>query len=237
MKAMLVVKAGLTDRKEYVLEEGKTLLVGRSREADIIVKDKLASRHHCKITPGTGDEWTIADLGSSNGTYVNRQRVTTHTLLEGDTLYVGRATLEFRLTSAVPAAPATPAEAIAALPSEPEDTDAPPLGPAAESPPPQPEPARDSAPAPAEAKKAHADEDLRDLFDFLDRIEGDSRPAKPQEPPAKASQEERDTTLRLVEEDAGPRPEPKPEPKPEPPPQPKKEQGGLLAFLRRKKPS
>jgi len=55
MKATLVAKAGLTDRKEYTLEEGKTYLVGRSREADIIVKDKLASRNHCKIVAGAGD--------------------------------------------------------------------------------------------------------------------------------------------------------------------------------------
>ena len=44
MIATLHVRAGLTDRKEYIFGQGETYLVGRSREADIIVKDKLASR-------------------------------------------------------------------------------------------------------------------------------------------------------------------------------------------------
>ena len=114
MKAMLFVKSGLTDRREYVLEEGKTYLVGRSREADIIVKDKLASRNHCKIAASPGDGWTVADLGSSNGTYVNRQRTTTHTFRDADLLLAGKATFEFRLTPAAPPpveAPAAPAPA------------------------------------------------------------------------------------------------------------------------------
>jgi len=103
MKATLLSKSGLTDRPEYPLEEGKTYLVGRSREANIIVKDKLASRNHCRVASSGPEEWTVADLGSSNGTYVNRQRITTRVLRHGDVVQIGKVSLEYRLLTATTA--------------------------------------------------------------------------------------------------------------------------------------
>ena len=172
MDAFLVVKAGLTNQRRYHLAEGKSYLVGRSREADIIVKDKLASRNHCRIA-SSGDEWTVADLGSSNGTYVNRQRVTTHTLRDGDVLQVGGAAIEFHL-----AAEASSEPEVAQEPSRP----------AAVSPEPP------AAPERAEVSERADEDELRDLLEFLDRIEKGDTPsagaerAQRQEEPAEGDQ-------------------------------------------------
>jgi len=233
MKATLLARAGPTDRKEYVLEEGKTYLVGRSREADIIVKDKLASRNHCKIVAAAGDEWTVADLGSSNGTHVNRQRVTTHVLRDGDVVQIGRAALEFRHTAAAVAPTPPRREAAQGPPPESEETDAPPRP--TEVPPPEPAPApqpAESAPAeapqPAKAKQEPDDEDLRGLFEFLDKLDSGERPAA--EAPAAAASPDKKPTEKIPSSEAPPRARPEREPPAKP-----KEEGGLLAFLRKKK--
>jgi len=201
MDAFLVVRSGMTDRRQYRLVGGKSYLVGRSREADIIVKDRLASRNHCRIA-SSGEEWTVADLGSSNGTYVNRQRVTTHALRDGDVLQIGGAAIEFRLAAkgAAPPAQAPPAA---------EHTPAPPH----EQAPPSPQ--LEPRPEPPGADEMADEEDLRDLFEFLDRIEkgetpsAASQPAEQPAPPPDAPDKEEGA--------------------------PGDDDGGLLGFLRRKK--
>ena len=250
MGAKLLVKAGLTDKKEYALEAGKAYVIGRSREADIIVKDQQSSRRHCKLEAAPDGQWTLTDQNSSNGTFVNHHRVTTHPLRVGDLVQVGRATFEFELPSAA-TVPAVLPERAAPSPAEP-------AAPVRPAPQPEPVPAELPAspvPAPA-AKPAASDRDLQDLFAFLDRVEASDKPAAPKEPPAKAEErpafaelpaarpapappekkpEDEDVPfLTLLEETDHAQPEPK---KPEMPPEPpKKERGGLLAFLRKKKP-
>ena len=52
-------------------------VVGRSRECDVVLGDSNVSRRHAEIRPGAGGQWTVADLGSTNGVQVNgapRQR-------------------------------------------------------------------------------------------------------------------------------------------------------------------
>jgi len=239
MKATLVVKAGLTDRKEYLVDKARTYLVGRSREADIIVKDKLASRNHCKIVGGSGDEWTVADLGSSNGTYVNRQRVTAHTLRDGDLVQVGRAALEFRVVRDAPAPGEGRAEPPQAGAVRPEAADRP-VG-AASSQAQEPAAAAsaaDASPAPAPpAGEQLGDDDIRGLFEFLDRIDARDRPAAQEEPErGDADREPSDSSVlfALFNEASQPGPEPK---KPKPTAPGPEEEGGLLDFLRKKKPS
>ena len=277
MKATLVSKTGLTDKPEYALDEGKSYLVGRSREADVIVKDKLASRNHCKIAVTGAEEWSVADLGSSNGTYVNRQRITTRTLRHGDILQVGKAAVEFRLLSATTAPTvATPKVPPSAAPAPPPRTP-PPLPPAGGSapkappaaPPRPPRPQQPSAPPgppappPAAAKpKEGVDEDIRGLFDFLDKVgKGGQPPAADDEPlPVLPVDEEAPPKLRdektpalKLEKDgeegalfslldkvegrapAPPKPGPPGPPPLAPPPPAQSDQGGLLAFLRKKK--
>jgi predicted component of type VI protein secretion system len=256
MVAKLVVKAGLTDKGDYTLEPGKAYTIGRSREADVIVKDQQSSRQHCKLEASPTGEWTLSDQNSSNGTYVNRHRVTTHPLRAGDLLQVGKAIFEFTLVGAAAAAP-TPEAVPAPAPSTPAPTLHPTeraAGPPPDvTPPPPGAPRKDqSTTDTGEPKLAGTDPELKDLFAFLDRVEaGDRaeapkrsadrpaeteprpRPAAPSPPaPAKPAEKDDDAPfLDLVKED-GPPPEPK---RAAPAPAEKKERGGLLAFLRKKK--
>ena len=68
---------------------GDEFLIGRGSDCDLRVHDNAISRHHCQIRVH-GQEATIADLGSSNGTFVNGTRVLSQTALHtGDEIQVG----------------------------------------------------------------------------------------------------------------------------------------------------
>ena len=68
--------------------------VGRSEECDIVLPDKSVSKRHAELT-GTPRHWTIRDLGSSNGVWVNGEKVGEVRLESGDRLKLGRLTFEF----------------------------------------------------------------------------------------------------------------------------------------------
>lgn len=70
------------------------ILIGRDSKK-VPLRDDTASRRHCEITPGS-DGWQCRDLGSSNGTYVNGQRILHPTPLRlGDQVRIGRSVLIF----------------------------------------------------------------------------------------------------------------------------------------------
>jgi ABC transport system ATP-binding/permease protein len=71
---------------------GNIKTMGRSPGAEFVVDAAMVSRLHCRLTAGA-TELEVADLESTNGTFVNGQRVTQATLKEGDTLGVGRVDL------------------------------------------------------------------------------------------------------------------------------------------------
>lgn len=66
--------------------------LGRGEEADVQLADPSVSRNHVMIDLGAGYA-IVRDLGSTNGTYVNGERVETHKLLPGDVLTVGKTNL------------------------------------------------------------------------------------------------------------------------------------------------
>ena len=78
--------AGLTFR----LLPGTLKTLGRAPRADFVVDAALVSRVHCRLTLSNANELQLEDLGSTNGTFVNGQKVTRTTLNDGDTLTVGR---------------------------------------------------------------------------------------------------------------------------------------------------
>ena len=79
------------------LPAGAVKTVGRTARADFIVDAALVSRLHCKLlVTGTGD-LVVEDLGSTNGTLVNGNRIERETLKTGDTVTIGR--MEFRVSS------------------------------------------------------------------------------------------------------------------------------------------
>ena len=71
---------------------GNIKTVGRATRADFILDAPLVSRVHCRLTAGTA-ELEVTDLESTNGTFVNGERVDRATLKGGDRLGVGRVEL------------------------------------------------------------------------------------------------------------------------------------------------
>lgn len=84
----LVVERGPQAGMTYLLKPGNTT-VGRHPESDVFLNDVTVSRHHCRFVV-TGDKLRVEDSGSTNGTYVNEQRVDSAELHAGDEVLVGR---------------------------------------------------------------------------------------------------------------------------------------------------
>jgi hypothetical protein len=83
-------------------KEGKTyeldgeLLIGRAEKCHIVLDDAYASQVHARIFP-RGESFLIEDMGSTNGTYLNRQKVTSPTeMFRGDKVKIGKTVLEMR---------------------------------------------------------------------------------------------------------------------------------------------
>ena len=79
--------------KTFRILPGNERTIGRATGADFIVDAALVSRVHCRLTALAGGELEIKDLESTNGTYVNGERVETARLAPGDRLKVGRIEL------------------------------------------------------------------------------------------------------------------------------------------------
>src|SRR5436309_2818928 len=84
------------------------VLVGRSPECSVSIRDVLLSRVHCQIEPD-GQGWAISDLGSKNGTLIDGQIVTRHVLKDGDVVHMGKSSIAFFAGAFVPAPPPKPA--------------------------------------------------------------------------------------------------------------------------------
>jgi pSer/pThr/pTyr-binding forkhead associated (FHA) protein len=84
----IVVERGPRSGMTFMLREGNTT-VGRHPESDIVLNDVTVSRHHCRFVT-KGDTLRVEDSGSTNGTYVNDDRVDSFALSAGDEVLVGR---------------------------------------------------------------------------------------------------------------------------------------------------
>ena len=74
---------------------GTVTTIGRGRHNHMVVEDSLVSRRHCQIHREDGG-FFIEDLGSTNGTFVNGQRIHRHVLRSGDVIKLGQTELIFR---------------------------------------------------------------------------------------------------------------------------------------------
>jgi pSer/pThr/pTyr-binding forkhead associated (FHA) protein len=72
---------------------GGVRTIGRATGADFIVDAALVSRVHCRLTALPDGELEVRDLDSTNGTFVNGERVDRARLADGDRLQVGRLEL------------------------------------------------------------------------------------------------------------------------------------------------
>jgi len=78
----------------YNLKE--PLQIGRAEACHVRLDDRYSSQFHARLYPKNGT-WFLEDLGSTNGTYLNRQRVQgTHEIHAGDQIRIGRTTLELK---------------------------------------------------------------------------------------------------------------------------------------------
>jgi hypothetical protein len=91
----LVVRSGGGRAGEHFTPQGDRTTVGRSPDNDIFLDDVTVSRKHAVLVQ-SGEELRIEDLGSLNGTFVNRRRIDSATLLEsGDEVQIGKYRLSF----------------------------------------------------------------------------------------------------------------------------------------------
>jgi hypothetical protein len=85
----------LEDRR-YALD-GPRATIGRSRDADCVLADPNVSRHHAELQRAPNGDWTIVDLGSTNGVKVNGRRVPSTRLSPGDEVTLGTTTFVFEI--------------------------------------------------------------------------------------------------------------------------------------------
>ncbi|MFJ1753680.1 FHA domain-containing protein [Kitasatospora sp. NPDC088134] len=77
--------------------QGQTITLGRAHDSTIVLDDDYASSRHARIYPDRTGQWTVEDLGSTNGTYLDRQRLTTPMPLQlGVPIRIGRTVIELR---------------------------------------------------------------------------------------------------------------------------------------------
>ncbi|HEX8978025.1 MAG TPA: FHA domain-containing protein [Solirubrobacteraceae bacterium] len=92
--AALVIRAGGGRAGESFPVEGDRVSVGRRPDSDIFLDDVTVSRDHALIVR-RGSDYFLDDCGSLNGTYVNRRRIDSHRLTDGDELQIGKYKLAF----------------------------------------------------------------------------------------------------------------------------------------------
>ncbi len=90
---LLVVKRGPDVGAKYVLGPEVTR-VGRHPESEIFLDDITVSRRHVEISPADGG-YSVRDVGSLNGTYVNRERIDEVHLSPGDEVQIGKFKLVY----------------------------------------------------------------------------------------------------------------------------------------------
>jgi pSer/pThr/pTyr-binding forkhead associated (FHA) protein len=92
--ATLVIRSGGGRAGEAFTIAGERETIGRSPDAEVFLDDVTVSRNHALLVRRR-DGLYIDDLGSLNGTYVNRRRIESHLLQNGDELQVGKYKLTY----------------------------------------------------------------------------------------------------------------------------------------------
>ena len=92
--ALLVVLRGPNAGSRFLLDHDFTS-TGRHPDSDIFLDDVTVSRRHAEFYRHGGDRFTVRDVGSLNGTYVNRERIEEAELFGGDEVQIGKFRLLF----------------------------------------------------------------------------------------------------------------------------------------------
>ena len=94
--AYLVVRRGAMEGMQFPLLPNEQMTIGRSSDSKVFLDDVTVSRKHAAVSL-VGSDWMLSDSGSLNGTYVNKSRVTTTALVNGDELQIGKFRFVFVL--------------------------------------------------------------------------------------------------------------------------------------------
>ncbi len=92
--ALLVVRRGPNSGSRFLLD-GELTTAGRHPQSDIFLDDVTVSRRHVEFRRGPDGSFTVGDVGSLNGTYVNRERIDSVLLANGDEVQIGKYRLVF----------------------------------------------------------------------------------------------------------------------------------------------
>lgn len=96
-QAALTLATGEQRGHTYILQGGVATL-GRSKSNDIVLADETVSRCHCRVY-WAENGYVLEDLDSSNGTYLNGERIHRAMLYSGDALQIGDQVLDFTFVS------------------------------------------------------------------------------------------------------------------------------------------
>lgn len=92
---LVVTQGSLTGTT--VALQGQTITLGRAHDSTIVLDDDYASSRHARIYPDRDGQWIVEDLGSTNGTYLDRTRLTTPTPIPpGAPIRIGKTVVELR---------------------------------------------------------------------------------------------------------------------------------------------
>ncbi|MFH0517391.1 FHA domain-containing protein [Streptomyces sp. M41] len=92
----LVVTEGTLSGTTVALQS-QTITLGRAHDSTIVLDDDYASSRHARIYPDRDGQWIVEDLGSTNGTYLDRTRLTTPTPIPlGAPIRIGKTVIELR---------------------------------------------------------------------------------------------------------------------------------------------
>lgn len=97
--ALLVVRRGPNSGSRFLLD-GELTTAGRHPQSDIFLDDVTVSRRHVEFRRGVDGVFTVSDVGSLNGTYVNRERIDAVQLSNGDEVQIGKYRLVFYASQA-----------------------------------------------------------------------------------------------------------------------------------------
>lgn len=91
---LLVTEGGLAGTRITLAEQ--PIMIGRANDSTLVLTDDYASTRHARLVSRDGD-WYVEDLGSTNGTYLDRTKVTAPTLIPpGVPIRIGKTVLELR---------------------------------------------------------------------------------------------------------------------------------------------
>ena len=91
--ALVIRSGGGRVGQSFPLDRDR-MTIGRAPDADVFLDDVTVSRNHAVLVR-RGGAWFLDDSGSLNGTYVNRHRIDSHQLVDGDELQIGKYKLTY----------------------------------------------------------------------------------------------------------------------------------------------